>query len=80
MSLKNLWCSAPVLDYPKFKKTFIAQTDTSDVGFGAVLAQVENVGKEQVIPYASRTLPNKERSGLSYWFRYPTFSSLLIRS
>ena len=46
VSLKNLLCSAPVFAYPQFKKPFIVQTDASDVGLGAILAQIDDKGKK----------------------------------
>ena len=46
LSLKNYLCSAPILAYPQFTKPFIVQTDASDVGLGAILAQIDDEGKE----------------------------------
>ena len=46
LSLKNYLCSAPILAYPQFTKLFIVQTDASDVGLGAILAQIDDEGKE----------------------------------
>ena len=61
-ALKTLLCSAPVLAYPRFDQPFILQTDASNVGLGAVLAQIDTNGNEQVISYASRTLTPRERN------------------
>ena len=60
--LKTFLCSAPVLAYPRFDQPFILQTDASDVGLGAVLAQLDPQGKERVISYASCTLTCRERN------------------
>jgi len=49
-----------VLAYPDPKRTFILDTDASDVGVGAVLSQEEG-GLERVIAYASRGLTKEER-------------------
>ena len=38
-TLKRHLCSAPVLAYPDFDRPFLLQTDASDVGLGAILAQ-----------------------------------------
>ena len=46
--------STPVLTCPDFSLKFILQTDASDVEIANVLSQKEN-GRENVVPYASRT-------------------------
>lgn len=50
---------ASVLAYPDPKKSFIMDTDVSDVGIGAVLSQEEG-GLERVVAYASRALAKQE--------------------
>ena len=59
-TLKNLLCSAPILRYPDFDREFILQTDSSDVGLGAVLSQIDEYGREHVVAYASKTLSARE--------------------
>eukprot|EP00794_Sanderia_malayensis_P002386 gene2386-biopygen1273 len=52
----------PVLAYPNFDLPFLLQTDASDVGLGAVLAQLDADGQERVIAYASYTLSQREHN------------------
>lgn len=52
--------TTPVLAYPDPHKSFILDTDASDVGIGAVLSQ-EVDGLERVVAYASRALTKQER-------------------
>ncbi|CAF1635278.1 unnamed protein product, partial [Didymodactylos carnosus] len=63
--LKNLLISAPIVSYPRFDLPFILQSDASDYGLGAVLAQQikgeDGIEREHVIGYASRTLSDVER-------------------
>ena len=58
--LQRKLVSAPILAFPDFTKTFVLDTDASNVGIGAVLSQVED-GRETVIAYASRVLSKAER-------------------
>ena len=48
--------TAPLLVYPDFSQQFILDTDTSDVGIGAVLSQIDDEGRECVIAYGSQVL------------------------
>ena len=61
-ALKHHLCSAPVLAYPNFDRPFLLQTDASDVGLGAILAQHDGNGQERVIAYASYTLSPREQN------------------
>ena len=61
-TLRALLCSAPILAYPQFDRPFILQTDASNVGLGAVLAQLDDNGHERVVSYASRTLSPREQN------------------
>ena len=47
--------------FPNYSKPFILDTDASDAGIGAVLSQLDDNSREQVIAYASRTLSKPER-------------------
>lgn len=58
--LKEKLISYPVLRHPDMKKGFILMTDASGEGLGAVLAQVDDEGKEYVVAYASRSLRGAE--------------------
>ena len=60
--LKNALCSSPVLHSPDFDREFLLQTDASNRGIGAVLAQVDDDGDEHPIAYYSRKLlPREEK-------------------
>lgn len=59
--LRQRLCSAPLLAYPDFSRQFILDTDASDVGIGAVLSELDEEGREQVIAYGSRVLSKSER-------------------
>ena len=59
-ALKTSLCSSPVLAFPVLDRQFILQTDASDVGLGAILTQIDEIGNEWVISYASRTLSDSE--------------------
>ena len=62
--LKELLCDAPVLAYPRFgqNEEFVVETDTSTVGLGAVLAQMQPDGTLHPVAYASRSLQPAERN------------------
>jgi hypothetical protein len=41
-TLKKALCAAPILAYPQPGESFIMDKDTSNVGIGGVLSQVQN--------------------------------------
>lgn len=53
--------SPPVLAFADYSKPFILNVDASSNGLGAVLYQVGQDGKEQVVSYASRGLRASEK-------------------
>ena len=65
-ALKLALTTAPVLGYPDFDREFILETDASLRGLGAVLSQVDDLGKTHIIAYASQTLRPSERSMHNY--------------
>jgi hypothetical protein len=60
--LKKKLIEAPILQFPNFEKEFILCTDASGKGIGAVLAQLNDEGKEIVIAYASKTMNKAEQN------------------
>ena len=58
--LKNCLLSNPILCTPNFDKPFILQTDASNFGLGAVLAQIDDSGCEKPVCYLSRKLLDRE--------------------
>ncbi|CAF4998130.1 unnamed protein product, partial [Rotaria sp. Silwood1] len=64
-TLRQRLIEAPIIAYPRFDQSFILQLDASDVGLSAILAQKliddDNITREHVIGYASRTLSAAER-------------------
>ena len=65
-TLKAALTTTPVLGYPDFNRKFIPETDASLRGLGAVLSQVDEIGKVQDIAYASQTLRPSEKSMHNY--------------
>ena len=61
--LKARLASGPILAFPDFSKTFILDTDASDVGLGAVLSQ-KHEGKERVVAYMLAVYSAKQKDGI----------------
>ena len=61
-TLRTALLSEPILRYPDFKQPFKLITDASGYGLGAVLAQVDNQGREYAIAYASRLMNKHEKN------------------
>lgn len=57
--LKKALCEFPILNLPDFDRPFVLQTDSSNVGIGAVLLQ-EDGDTKKPIAYASRKLKGAE--------------------
>ncbi len=57
--VKATLCGGPLLHSPHFSLPFLLQTDTSDRGLGAILAQ-EIEGEERPVLYISRKLSKRE--------------------
>jgi hypothetical protein len=60
-TLKGALCASPILAYPQPGERFIVDADSSNVGIGGVLSQVQD-GKERVIAYYSKMLNKAERN------------------
>lgn len=60
--MKAALCNAPVLKAPDYSQTFIVQTDASDKGVGAVLAQLNEKGREHPVAFISRRLLPREQN------------------
>ena len=58
-TLKDVLCSAPILQYPNFSEPFLITTDASFFAIGCVLSQGK-IGQDLPIAYASRTLNSAE--------------------
>ena len=57
--LKELMTNHPCLAYPKMDKQFYIHVDASILGMGAILTQLDDNGRHQVVEYASKTFgPN----------------------
>ena len=59
---KTSLITTPVLAYPNFEQSFILETDTSILGLGAILSQIQADGRLHPIAYASRSLSKSEKN------------------
>ncbi|GBM62092.1 Retrovirus-related Pol polyprotein from transposon 297, partial [Araneus ventricosus] len=59
--LKGKLIDKPVLYSPNFNREFIVQTDSSDMGMGVVLSQLNEDKEEHPILYLSKKFSNVER-------------------
>jgi hypothetical protein len=59
-TLKDIFCSEPILQYPDFKKGFVT-CDACSTGIGSVLSQGQ-LGHDLPVFYASRVLTKPERN------------------
>ena len=60
--LKSLLTQAPILSTPDWSKPFLLQTNASAVGLGYVLSQINKLGEEHPIIFASKKLSPPERN------------------
>lgn len=58
-TLKNILCTEPLLQYPKFDEPFLVTSDASDFAIGSVLSQ-GIIGRDLPIAYTSRVLTDAE--------------------
>ncbi|GBG91817.1 hypothetical protein CBR_g53708 [Chara braunii] len=61
-TLKDALATTPILIRPDLSKQFILITDWQPQAMSAILAQKGNDGREHVIEYASRTVPDERRN------------------
>ncbi|GBG70877.1 hypothetical protein CBR_g8177 [Chara braunii] len=64
-TLKDALATAPILIQSDSSKQFILITDSQPEAISAILAQKGNDGREHVIEYASRTVPDERRNDLT---------------
>ncbi|GBG79704.1 hypothetical protein CBR_g29968 [Chara braunii] len=64
-ALKDALITAPILIRPDPSRQFILITDWQSEAISAILAQKGNDGKEHVIEYASRTVPDERQNDSS---------------
>ncbi|KAL1916635.1 uncharacterized protein VTP21DRAFT_5339 [Calcarisporiella thermophila] len=60
--IRDALVGAPILQHPDFSRPFYVQTDASNTGLGAVLAQRDDRGKEHMIACLSSNLRPAEHS------------------
>jgi len=59
--LKEILVSCAVMRIPNFSCPFVLQVDASEVGVGAVLSQLDDVGLDHPVAYFSRKLLPREQ-------------------
>jgi hypothetical protein len=66
-TLKETLCTALILACPQQGEMFVVDTDTSNIGIGGMVSQVQD-GQELVIAYNSKTLNKAKRNYcVTYW-------------
>ncbi len=61
LELKGLLSDKPILRSPDFEKSFVLQTDASELGLGAVLMQEETGGRHPVVYLSRKLFPRETR-------------------
>ena len=61
-NIKEQLITSPILGFPDTDRDYSVYTDASDVGTGAVLAQVDDCGAERVISFASKAFSGAEKN------------------
>ena len=60
--LKRRLVSPPILRHPDLTRPFIVTTDACQLGFGGILSQKDDEGREYVVRYGSRRTQGAERN------------------
>ncbi|GBG60541.1 hypothetical protein CBR_g8565 [Chara braunii] len=78
-TLKDAMATAPILTRSDSSKQFIIITDWQPEAISAILAQKGNNGREHVIEYASRTVPDERRNDSAPQAKFFELSFCLLR-